>query len=74
MTRKAKLGFRCVKATLISLYVLSLIAVICLIAISIIGLSVVESHDVNPDHKLTLEEKEETSELSLSSLANYLYL
>jgi flagellar basal body-associated protein FliL len=58
-------GFKCVKISLIVLYVISIIAVVIFIAIAIFGLAILGSTNVDPDHKLTPEEKDDASMKSI---------
>jgi flagellar basal body-associated protein FliL len=56
-------AFKCVKISLIVLYVISIIAVVIFIAIAIFGLAILGSND--PNHKLTPEEKDGASMKSI---------
>jgi hypothetical protein len=58
-------AFKCVKISLIVLYAISIIAVVIFIAIAIFGLAVLGSTNVDPDHKLTPEEKDNASMKSI---------
>jgi flagellar basal body-associated protein FliL len=58
-------AFKCVKISLIVLYVISIIAVVVFIAIAIFGLAVLGSTNADPDHKLTPKQKEDASMKSI---------
>ncbi len=58
-------AFKCVKISLIVLYVISIIVAVILIAIAIFGLAILGSTNGDPDHKLTPQEKEDASMKSI---------
>ena len=58
-------AFKCVKITLIVLYVISIIAIVFFIEVVIFGLIVFESTDWDQGHKSTPEEKENASMKSI---------
>ncbi len=58
-------AFKCVKISLIVLYVISIIVAVIFIAIAIFGLAVLGSTNADPDHKLTPEQKESASMKSI---------
>ena len=67
-------AFKCVKISLIVLYVLSIIYLVVFIAMSIIGLTLInslDSKDGSSQHKLTPEQKEQTSTISIVILNCY---
>ncbi len=57
-------AFKCVKISLIVLYVISIIVLVFFIAITIFGLAI-WSTNRDPDHKLTPKEKEGASMKSI---------
>jgi hypothetical protein len=58
-------AFKCLKISLIVLYVISIIAAVFFIAIAIFGLAILGSTNGDPDHKLTPEDKDNASMKSI---------